>query len=96
MTAMPDGAFVWRHVATHVMGSRSLCIYRDDARSVTRLVATNGRGYGTLGERPCRVCYYADPLDDFSGPDGPYHTEQALVDALKARGEGAGQGEFGI
>ena len=73
--------FVCRQVATHKMGARTLYIYRDDSRCVTQLVATNSNGYG---ERAGRTYYYADDPEGFA-PDGPYHTEQALTDALRAQ-----------
>jgi hypothetical protein len=70
------------------MGRRSLYIYRDDERGVTRLEATNSDGFG---ERPGSIYYYSDRPDDIPAPGGPYHTEMALVAALKAREEEAGQ-----
>jgi len=66
----------WRHVATHEMGSRRLEIYRDDGRGATMLRALNR---ASLNWHEGEVVYYADSADDFA-PEGPYHTEDALLD----------------
>jgi len=88
--AVADAVFTWRHVATHDMGARRLFIYRDDVQGVTQLAGENSSGYGP---RAGKVYYYADDSAKWA-PSGPYHTEQALRDAVKARDTGQWQSEM--
>ena len=78
---MAESAFAWRHVATHEMGSRRLIVSRDDARGATELQGLNKSGWG---ERVGKTYYYLDAPES-SAPEGPFHTEQALAEALNAR-----------